>query len=95
MIKRQQQIEFLCKKELNTVYRSGRSAAFVTLTYDDNHIPFNENGFITLKSKDVQDFIRKICADRWNIIKKLFRSSIYCGEYGDGSHSTSKLNQYP
>ena len=39
------QIEFLTNKELNTVYRSGRSASFVTLTYDDNHLPYNDNGF--------------------------------------------------
>ena len=39
LVKRQSQIEFLAKKELLSVYQSGRSASFVTLTYDDNHIP--------------------------------------------------------
>lgn len=90
MIKRQQQIEFLCKKELNTVYRSGRSASFVTLTYDDNHIPYNDNGFITLKRKDVQDFMKNMRRQMEYHKKQIPFKYIYCGEYGDGSHSTSK-----
>lgn len=90
MIKRQQQIEFLCKKELNTVYRSGRSAAFVTLTYDDAHLPINDNGFVTLRRKDVQDFMKNMRRQMEYHKKKIPFKYIYCGEYGDGSHSTTK-----
>lgn len=50
---------------------------FVTLTYDDDHLPPGGS----LAKKDVQDFVKRV--------KKFFRSSkenpirqIYCGEYG-------------
>ena len=90
MVKRQQQIEFLCKKELLDVYRSGRSASFVTLTYDDAHIPFNDNGFITLNRNHVQNFMKSVRRQMDYYNCKIPFKYIYCGEYGDGSHSTSK-----
>lgn len=89
LIKKQSQIEFLAKKELRYNYQSGKSASFVTLTYDDNHIPYNENGFITLYRQDVKNFIknmrRQIEYHGYDIKFKY----LYCGEYGDGSHSSS------
>lgn len=90
MVKKQSAIEFLAKKELLSNYQKGKSASFVTLTYDDNHIPINENGFTTLYRKDVQNFIknmrRQIEYHKQNIEFKY----LYCGEYGDGSHSNSR-----
>lgn len=54
------------------------SSLFVTLTYDDDHLPPDGS----LNKKDVQDFIKRL--------KKKFKSSkenpirqIYCGEYGE------------
>lgn len=90
MIKKQSQIEFLSKKELLSVYRSGRSASFVTLTYDDEHIPYNENGFITLRRSDVQKFMKNMRRQMEYYKCKIPFKYLYCGEYGDGSHSTSK-----
>lgn len=90
MVKRQQQLIFLANKELNTVYRSGRSAAFVTLTYDDNHLPVNENGFYTLRRKDVQDFLKNLRRQQDYYHEKIPFKVMYTGEYGDGSHSTTK-----
>lgn len=40
------------------------SAYFVTLTYDTTHVPISDNGFMTLKKKDFQDYmkrLRKLC----------------------------------
>lgn len=39
-IKKQSALKFLAEKELLSVYKSGRGASFVTLTYDDDNIPF-------------------------------------------------------
>lgn len=40
------------------------TAYFVTLTYDTRFVPISENGFMTLRKKDLQDFfkrLRKLC----------------------------------
>lgn len=90
LIKKQSQIEFLAKKELLSVYRRGESAAFVTLTYDDNHLPVNDFGFVTLRRSDVQKFIKNMRRQmEYHNVRKNFKY-LYCGEYGDGSHSNSK-----
>lgn len=42
------------------------AAHFVTFTYDTRFVPISENGFMTLRKKDFQDFmkrLRKLCAD--------------------------------
>lgn len=90
MIKRTMQIEFLTNKELNTVYRSGRSAAFVTLTYDDNHLPYNENGFLTLRRDHIRNWFKNIRRQMDYYNEKISFKVLYCGEYGDGSHSSSR-----
>lgn len=90
LIKKQSQIEFLAKKELIDNYQSGKSASFVTLTYDDNHLPLNENGFYTLNRKHVQDFLKRMRRNMEYHNQKTSFKILYCGEYGDGSHSTSK-----
>lgn len=89
LVQKQSQIEFLSKKELLYNYRAGKSASFVTLTYDDSHIPHNENGFVTLYRKDLQLFIKRMrrCMEYHNVNKSF--KLLYCGEYGDGSHSDS------
>lgn len=90
MIKRTMQIEFLTNKELNTVYRSGRSASFVTLTYDDNHLPYNDNGFLTLKRDHIRNWFKNIRRQMDYYNEKIPFKVLYCGEYGDGSHSSSR-----
>lgn len=90
LIKKQTQIEFLAKKELLETYKNGKSASFVTLTYDDNHLPLNEEGFYTLKRKDVQDFLKRMRRNMEYHKRKVDFKILYCGEYGDGSHSTTK-----
>lgn len=90
LIKKESQIEFLAKKELLYNYRKGLSASFVTLTYDDNHIPYNDNGFVTLRRSDLQKFIKRIRRNMafHNFTRKF--KILYCGEYGNGSHSNSR-----
>lgn len=54
------------------------SAHFVTLTYNTDSVPISENGFMTLRKKDFQDFmkrLRKLCPTS---TLKYFA----CGEYG-------------
>lgn len=36
------------------------SARFITLTYDAEHVPISDNGFMTLDVKDVQDFFKRL-----------------------------------
>ena len=55
---------------------------FVTLTYDTQHVPITPNGFMTLRKKDFQDYIkrlRKLCSGR-----KL--KYYVAGEYGSQNH---------
>lgn len=59
-------------------------ACFITLTYDDEHLPKLDNGEMTLVLKDFQDFFKRLRArvayDYPNSQKlKMF----HCGEYGD------------
>ena len=83
MIKKQSQLEFLCKKELLTQYQKGFGASFVTLTYDNKHIPQTEEGFMTLQRSDVQKFIKNMRRQmEYYNVKKDFKY-VYCGEYGD------------
>nr|QJB20055.1 MAG: replication initiator protein [Microvirus sp.] len=51
-----------------------KESIFVTLTYDDNHLPVNES----LVKKDLQDFFKRL---RKNSGKKL--KYFACGEYGE------------
>lgn len=42
------------------------TARFVTLTYDTAHVPISDNGFMTLRKSDFQDYmkrLRKLCPD--------------------------------
>ena len=88
LVKRTAQIEFLAKRELVDNYMYGKSAAFVTLTYDDDHLPKTEYGFTTLRRDHVQKFIKNIRRqmDYYNSVIPF--KYLYCGEYGDGSHAT-------
>lgn len=90
LIKKESQIEFLAKKELLYNYLDGKSASFVTLTYDDNHIPRNELGFVSLRRSDLQKFIKNMRRQMEYYHADNPFKYLYCGEYGDGSHSTSK-----
>lgn len=85
MIKKQSALEFLCKKELLTKYRNNQGASFVTLTYDDAHLPYNDDGLVTLRRKDVQLFIKNMRRQMEYHKCKIPFKYIYTGELGDDS----------
>lgn len=54
-------------------------AWFVTLTYDDTYVPVSDNGYMTLRKKDVQDFLKRLRKSKPGL-----KISYYAiGEYGD------------
>lgn len=59
--------------------KSSTASCFVTLTYNDHHLPLNDEGHRTLVTRDMQLFFKKL-------LKKYPKKGIrrfYCGEYGD------------
>lgn len=66
------------------------SSYFITLTYDTDHVPITNNGFLSLEYRDVQNFfkrVRKVHNSEYNIIsgvresrhdddKELYRQAI-------------------
>lgn len=58
------------------------SAYFVTLTYDTRYVPISPNGFMTLRKKDFQDYMKRL--------RKLCLGSTLkyyaAGEYGSKNH---------
>ena len=72
---------FRLKQEL----MSASSAFFITLTYDDENLRFNENGVATLCKEDVQLFIKRLRKAQCGSKKCVIR--YYCvGEYGTRTH---------
>lgn len=54
------------------------SSHFVTLTYDSRTVPISENGFMTLRKKDYQDFMKRL-----RLLCPGVKLKYYCaGEYG-------------
>lgn len=79
-------------RQFNWVFRlkqeqlRAHSSAFLTLTYNDEHLPFSENGLMTLKPKDHQLYMKRLRKS----IKTHFQDEIKapikyytCGEYGE------------
>lgn len=61
------------------------SAYFITMTYDDFHLPYTENGNMNLNYRDVQLFmkkLRKLNNEKTDKKIKYFVS----GEYGENTH---------
>lgn len=52
-------------------------AEWVTLTYDNQHVPISKNGFMTLRKKDIQDFFKRL-----RKLTNLKISYYAVGEYG-------------
>jgi len=53
------------------------TALFVTLTYDTKYVPLTKNGFMTLKKRDIQTFMKRLRKLSDNKLKYYV-----CGEYG-------------
>lgn len=54
---------------------------FVTLTYNNQNLPFTESGVPTLKKKDIQDFMKRL-RERYKKISNKKISYFFVGEYG-------------
>ena len=54
------------------------SSCFLTLTYDTAHVPITNNGFLTLKKRDFQLFMKRLRKKLPNDKLKYYA----CGEYG-------------
>jgi len=54
------------------------SAFFVTLTYDTKYVPITPNGYMSLRKKDVQDFMKRLRKRESNKLRYYL-----AGEYGE------------
>ena len=81
---------FLANRELQTLYHRGESASFITLTYNDENLPHNSQGYQTLRKEDVTKFYKRLRQALYRAGIKNKIKYVYCGEYGDGSHAQSE-----
>lgn len=63
---------------LSEELKSSKNAYFITLTYDDDHLPFTENGLMTLNYRHHQLFMKKL---RKTQQRKINYYTV--GEYGE------------
>lgn len=61
------------------------SAAFLTFTYDTEHIPISKNGRMTLNKKHYQDFTKRLRQETKYLTTTPLKYYA-CGEYGDKLH---------
>lgn len=82
-IQKESTLTFLANKELRYMYRNNQGSSFVTLTYDDNHIPINSKGKLTLRKDDLKKFMKRLRRRMEYYGDTTKFKYIYCGEYGD------------
>lgn len=73
--RRKNQWVFRLQQELKVA----KSAAFITLTYEDEHLPITANGLQTLKIKDFQDYMKRLRKNTKAQNLKFYQA----GEYGE------------
>ncbi len=60
-----------------------QSAHFITLTYDNDHVPITDNKYMTIDKRDVQLFMKRLRKAHVKKYGKEHRIKYYlCGEYG-------------
>lgn len=69
---------------LLTEKKHSDTAHFLTLTYDEENLPFSENGNMNLNYKDTQDFWKRLRLDQSPDAKKI--KYFLVGEYGSNGH---------
>lgn len=82
LVAKESALTFLAQKELLEVYKSGRGASFVTLTYDDSHIPITKDGLVTLRKRDLQLWIKNMRRQMDYYNEKIPFKYLACGELG-------------
>lgn len=68
----------------------GKSAFFITLTYNDDNLPRTEAGALCFDKKQVQDFLKRV---RQKLKPTRLRFFLTC-EFGDGKEANQYLQQY-
>lgn len=61
------------------------SALFITLTYDDENLPFTDNGIMTVNYKDTQNFWKSLRKRNKSLTHKAIKYFLV-GEYGSKTH---------
>lgn len=59
--------------------QDSKSVYFITLTYDDEHLPINDNGYVTLVKADLQKFFKRL---RKSIKVRYFAVGEYGSKFG-------------
>lgn len=68
------------------------SSSFITLTYDDEHLPYSDNGLMTLDSREHQLFMKKLRKHlntyrlKYRLNKDIVLKYYAVGEYGDNTY---------
>lgn len=87
---RARSLAYVCNLKLYECYRKGFGSSFVTLTYSDDHLPFNEDfTHPTLLKSDLQKFFKNLRRQFEYHSVDGFEPEFYylaCGEYGDNSN---------
>lgn len=76
-------LSFLAEKELEYCYKRGLGASFVTLTYSDDHLPFSERGFLSVRKADLVNFHKRLRINLQRDNISIQYKHISCLEYGD------------
>lgn len=63
--------------------KQSNSAYFITYTYDTTHVPISKNGFMELRKKDMQDYMKRLRKSQWNQGNVNALKYYMAGEYGD------------
>lgn len=73
---------------LNEEQKQSKTSCFITLTYEDDHLPFSEKGYPTLKNKDFQSFMKRLRKPPKHLqLFQLTNVRYYAiGEYGSESY---------
>lgn len=62
--------------------KQSTSAYFITYTYDTQHVPISKNGFMELRKKDMQDYLKRLRKSQWNKGNVTPLKYYLAGEYG-------------
>lgn len=87
---RARSLAFVCNLKLYESYKKGFGSSFVTLTYSDDHLPFNSDfTHPTLLKSDLQKFFKNLRRQfEYHSVDGFNPDFFYlaCGEYGDNSN---------
>lgn len=91
IICRKRKASALATRAIMETESCGSAPLFITLTYNNEHLPKNEHSYVTLRKSDLQLFFKRLRSllDNQNIPHSL--RYLACGEYG----SHTKRPQYP